>query len=155
MDIAYRWLGWRGSTYLGASLLILFLVGCGGKPAIVSGIVTINGNPLDQGTVGFAPVSGGMRAVGLIQGDGSYQLRTNREKGLEVGNYVVTVLSREILKSKPGQPPMPGKYLAPKKYGRAKTSGLSFEVVRGNNTIDIELQGESQAAGGKTRRNRS
>lgn len=32
----------------------LLLVGCGGKPASVSGTVTLDGKPLERGVVGFA-----------------------------------------------------------------------------------------------------
>ena len=132
------------------SLALAYLVGCGGKPARVSGIVTVDGKPLEQGTVAFSPASGGMRATGIIQGDGSYEIRTNRESGLDIGEYAVAVSSRELLfHSGPDQPPMPGKYLAPKRYGKTQTSGLRFSVKKGSNSINIELSSE----GGEADRN--
>ena len=136
------------------SLSLVYLVGCGGKPATVSGIVTIDGKPLQQGTVAFSPASGGMRATGAIRTDGSYKIRTNRESGLDIGDYEVSVVSREIVISEPGLPPMPGKYIAPKRYGRPKTSGLRFNVEKGKNTIDIELESEAEDTARKTRRGR-
>jgi len=132
------------------SLALAYLVGCGGKPARVSGIVTVDGKPLEQGTVAFSPASGGMRATGIIQGDGSYEIRTNRESGLDIGEYAVAVSSRELLfHGGPDQPPMPGKYLAPKRYGKTQTSGLRFSVKKGSNSINIELSSE----GGEADRN--
>ena len=44
-------------------MLLAALAGCGGKPATVSGVVTLDGKPLERGSVGFTPVAGGMRAA--------------------------------------------------------------------------------------------
>lgn len=136
----------RFSTSTGLSLFALVFVaqvGCGGKPASVSGTVTVDGTPLTQGSVVFAPSSGGMRASGIIQADGSYEIKTNRDAGLEVGEYDVSVVAREVVETGPGSPPIPGKYLAPKRYGNVKTSGLHYSVEKGNNTIDIELSSDN------------
>lgn len=117
-------------------------VGCGGKPAKVSGAVSVDGKLLDQGTVFFAPAAGGMRASGIIQSDGSYVIKTNRDTGLEVGEYNVGVVSRELIRPNPGGPPMPGEYIAPKRYGNPKTSGLSYTVEQGSNEINLELSSD-------------
>lgn len=118
------------------------ITGCGGKPATVSGTVTVAGKTIDQGAITFSPVGGGMRASGIIQPDGSYQIRTNRDIGLDVGEYEVAVVSRELIFSSPDAPPTPGRYLAPKQYGNTKTSGLRFSVEKGPNVIDIDLSAE-------------
>ncbi len=139
-----------GHGYLGLWIVmsLFWLAGCGGKPASVSGIVTLDGKPLDKGMVGFAPVNGGMRAAGKIQSDGSYSLSTNRDAGLETGEYKVTVVSREPGIVPPqGGPPMPGPYITPRKYAIDSTSGLQFNVDRGSNTINIELSSEGLNAG--------
>ncbi len=129
------------SLCLGA--LLAGLVGCGGKPATVTGVVMLDGKPLERGTVGFAPTAGGMRAVGTIQSDGSYELKTNRDVGLEVGEYAVTVKAREPGKENPhGGPPMPGPYIAPRKYASARTSGLVAQVAKGSNEFDFDLSSE-------------
>lgn len=127
------------------TLSLLTALGCGGKPASVSGTVSVDGKPLNQGNVIFSPASGGMRSSGLIGSDGKYSISTNRESGLEVGDYEVAVVSRELVfPNGPDSPPMPGKYLAPKKYGKPKTSGLRFPVVKGSNEIDLALSSDSQ-----------
>lgn len=124
-------------------IVFVTLVGCGGNPATVTGVVMMDGRPLNTGTVGFNPVSGGMKAVGIIQSDGSYELKTNRETGLQVGEYQTTVIALE-----PGEevvhggPPRPGKNITPKRYGSTSTSGLKFTVKQGSNVIDIELSSE-------------
>ena len=141
----------RGSV----SLSLLYLVGCGGKPASVYGVVTLDGKPLERGVVSFTPANGGMLAAGIIQSDGSYKLSTNRESGLETGEYVTTVVSREpSIENPQGGPPMPGAYITPRRYAIAKTSGLRFNVERGSNTIDIDLSPEAGDNGRMKRRRR-
>ncbi|MBX3427202.1 MAG: hypothetical protein KF688_16105 [Pirellulales bacterium] len=130
-------LGRRSAAF---SLVLTTFVGCGGLPASVSGVVTLDGKPLERGVVGFAPTAGGPRAAGAIQSDGSYTLRTNRESGLAVGEYVVTVVAREPGETPAGGgPPMPGAFITPRHYAVEGTSGLRYTVERGSNTINIEL----------------
>jgi len=131
-------------------MLLTALAGCGGKPATVSGVVTLDGKPLERGSVGFTPVAGGMRAAGVIDGDGSYTLSTNRDAGLEIGEYAVTVVSREPGPENAQGPPMPGPYITPQHYSVESTSGLKFNVAGGSNTIDIALTSTSGPAGGQS-----
>jgi len=121
------------------SLVAILLAGCGGKPSQVSGTVTLDGKPLERGTVGFTPANGGMRASGVIENDGTYTLTTNRDSGLEPGEYMVTVVSREPGPPATTGPPAPGPYITPQHYAAEATSGLKFTVERGSNTIDLEL----------------
>lgn len=130
-------------------LLLAALTGCGGKPATVSGVVTLDGKPLQRGTVGFTPVASGMRAAGVIDSDGRYSLSTNRDAGLEIGEYAVTVVSREPGPDNAQGPPMPGPYITPQHYAVESTSGLKFKVDGGSNTIDIALTSDAAAAGGQ------
>lgn len=138
-----------GLRLLLPGLLLVVLTGCGGKPATVSGVVTLDGKPLQRGTVGFTPVASGMRAAGVIESDGRYSLRTNRDAGLEIGEYEVTVVSREPGPENAQGPPMPGPYITPQHYAVESTSGLKFKVDGGSNTIDIALTSGAAAAGGQ------
>lgn len=123
--------------------LLITVAGCGGNPATVSGVVTMDGQPLQRGKVGFTPTSGGLQAMGQIDSDGSYELSTNLKPGLQVGEYQATVISTEPGIADPnGGPPMPGKSLIPRRYARTSTSDLNFTVERGSNVIDIELSSE-------------
>ena len=122
-----------------AALIALGAVGCGGMPASVSGTVSVDGEPLKKGKVTFMPVGPGQMAIGAISSDGSYELRTNREEGLGVGEYKVSVVSREMTPTDDGGPPKQGAYLAPKKYALAETSGLQYTVESGSNEINLEL----------------
>lgn len=136
-EARFRNLVCRRLGLLGA---LVILVGCGGNPATVSGVVTLDGQPLERGTVGFTPESGGMKAVGAILSDGSYELKTNRELGLQPGAYRATVVALEPGESDPqGGPPRPGKSLVPERYGSTTTSDLRFSVEKGSNQINLEL----------------
>jgi hypothetical protein len=135
---------WR--PYLTGAVAVALLVGCGGKPATVSGVVTLDGKPLERGMVGFSPVNGGMRAAGVIESDGTYVLSTNRDEGLETGEYAVTVVSREPGPENAVGPPIPGPYITPQKYAAESTSGLKFTVERGDNEINIELSSDASGA---------
>lgn len=122
---------------------LLFIAGCGGAySSTASGIVTIDGHVVPRGAVAFLPVSGGPSAYGLISDDGSYSVRTGREKGLPAGDYQVTVTANEdpsaadIAK---GLPPPPGKAITPAWYRMKETSGLKFTVKPGRNEINLEL----------------
>jgi hypothetical protein len=128
-------------SFLGILLLnVLVCTGCGGRPARVSGTVTLDGKPVDHGMVSFTPASGGMLASGVIQSDGSYDLKTNRDSGLEPGEYLVAVESRVPGKENAiGAPPMPGPFITPERYSLTQSSGLKYQVERGSNTIDIAL----------------
>jgi hypothetical protein len=143
------WTRLGGCRLLLPGYVLATLIGCGGKPASVSGVVTLDGKPLQRGTVGFTPVASGMRAAGVIDSDGSYSLSTNRDAGLEIGEYLVTVVSREPGPENAQGPPMPGPYITPQHYAVESTSGLKFKVDGGSNTIDIAMTSDGAAAGGQ------
>lgn len=126
--------------------LPLVLVGCRQSEyeSTVTGTVTLDGQPLDHGTVVFKPV-GGMSnpATGAIDSKGQYFLETTKEEGLSPGEYNVSVSSYEIDPDRPiGERQMDAKLLTPLKYASPQTSGLSYTVEPGANSIDLELSSE-------------
>src|SRR5215212_5563085 len=77
---------------IGAGLLALG--GCGNGLAQVTGLVTLDGQPLHGGkgdtrvTVQFQPVDGvGANAVGLAGEDGRYKIATGSQTGIRPGDY--------------------------------------------------------------------
>ena len=129
-----------GTRHLWLTGLLLLAAGCGGPEATLQGIVSLDGTPLDHGTVSLVPTGGGTGASATIQADGTYVARTSSEDGLAAGTYAVTV--RALSENRPdpnGGPPMPGKLLTPPKYGQSATSGLQVVVESGANTHDIQL----------------
>ncbi len=79
-------------------ILGTWLVGCnGGKSGPptepVSGTVTLDGKPLAQASVVFAPAGTGQPAVGVTDEAGKYTLTTTNPKdGAVVGSYKITVI---------------------------------------------------------------
>jgi hypothetical protein len=58
-----------------AGLLAPVLLGCGSSESIVSGSVTVNGQPLQQGFITFFPTSGTKSACGAEVINGQYQAK--------------------------------------------------------------------------------
>lgn len=88
------------------ALLLVLLVGCGGKPyavAPVSGRVTLDGKPLAKASVTFAPMAEpgkhdpGPTSLGLTDTDGRFKLTINpTTPGAVVGKsriYISTLLT--------------------------------------------------------------
>ena len=128
---------------LATALVVATLQGCADKlEAEVSGVVTLDGQPIGPGTVNFSPLDGESNpAVGTIAPDGSYTLKTSRTVGLAAGTYRIAVsVFENQASSAPGQRSnAPPKLRTPEKYNSVETSGLQFEVEPGHNTLNIEL----------------
>ena len=133
----------RGLAILGIGLMALVSIGCQGR-GDVSGRVTFQGKPLVFGTVLFA-ASDGNSFQANIDKDGRYTVR-----GLRVGDARVAVnspnpkgitLVYKDPKKKPAPyPDAPGWFAIPNRYETVATSGLTYTIKGGENTIDIELQ---------------
>jgi hypothetical protein len=138
------------------SALLLFVgaltVGCGGasKTAPVTGRVTYKGKPVPNANVSFSPVdSGGRPATGITDSGGRFTLGTvSTNDGALIGKYQVSIIARgpdrtpkpgESLSGMPGEM-MPGDPIIPTKYFAPDTSGLTHEVKRGSNRVDLELK---------------
>lgn len=134
-------------VFLLVALLVIVHSGCGGngESAIVTGVVTLDGAPLERGIVTFAGATDslGAPASGQIQGDGSYQVQIGQSGKVIAGEYVVTVAARApSIESPNGGPPTPGPLLTPEKYTDANRSGLRYHIRPGRNVIDIALTEE-------------
>lgn len=69
-------------------------LGCGDSgPSVgkVTGVVTLDGEPIDKATVSFHPTQG-RGSIGLTDADGKYELRFTRNKfGALLGEHKVTI----------------------------------------------------------------
>ena len=121
--------------------LLLALAGCGGHESTVSGTVTLDGRPLERGTVTFHPQADGTPGYGAIDPEGQYTVQTNNRVGLSPGDYVITVVALEPSEppSSPMGMPSPGKTLAPRRYASVDSSDLRHAVEPGPNRIDLKL----------------
>jgi hypothetical protein len=73
------------------------LSGCGGemKVAPVSGVVTLDGKPLDRASVVFKPEAGGRPSFGVTDENGRFSLAYSmNEDGAEVGPATVTISTK-------------------------------------------------------------
>jgi hypothetical protein len=134
-------------------LLSASIAGCGGSgggTAAVSGRVTYKGKPVPNANVSFTPAEGATRAAtGLTDSNGRYTLGTfSASDGALPGKYRISVIARgpdrppkagETGSGMPGEM-MPGDPIIPKKYFAPDTSGLTQEVKRGSNRVDLELK---------------
>ncbi|MBN9122972.1 MAG: hypothetical protein J0I06_28180 [Planctomycetes bacterium] len=116
------------------------LAGCSGggpDPATVSGAVKVNGAPVANGTIAFAPADGtGAPATGDIK-NGRYEVRTTAGKKV-VQVSVPVVSGKHKAHVGPDAPwvevtseSLPDKYHS--------KSELTFEVKAGSNTKDWDL----------------
>lgn len=104
--------------------------GCGGGPAAVSGVVTLDGKPVEGATVSFSPEGAGTvgGSTGKTGPDGRYTLRTVTadKPGAAPGKHKVTIsLSRTDAKNPDGAvtDAIPAKYNT--------KSELTFDVPSG------------------------
>ncbi|QDU38610.1 hypothetical protein Mal4_29390 [Maioricimonas rarisocia] len=74
------------------SLILLLASGCGDSNPLgrqpVSGTITLNGQPLERGTIEFSPKESGTASGASIQ-DGAYAIPA--DKGLPPGEYLVRI----------------------------------------------------------------
>lgn len=130
-------------------LMFIPLVGCqssvdtDGRQA-VTGEISLNGAPIQSGSIRFEPV-GGQTASGSTITDGKYTIPA--EKGLKPGKYRVFInatapdaeqRSAEDLMNNPGPPK---KELIPAKYNTK--SDVTVEVTEaGPNQFDFPIEGK-------------
>lgn len=147
--------------------------GCGGGDLpvnLVTGQVTLDGEPVADALVTFIPLAqGGMYASGMTDQGGMFRLNTNAGSarpggGAMAGDYAVTVAKQERPAAIPGassdpedpsidesaarKGPKP-KYIIPKDYGSKETSGLTATVGEGNNTFEFKLESSFKAKAAK------
>lgn len=121
--------------------LLLAMPGCGGThgAGTVTGIVTLNGEPLPAARVRFQPESGGAPSAAVTDETGRYELRLSRSRlGAVTGDHLVEIST--FRKANPdADPPRPAApERLPHRYNLA--SELKATVQPGGNTIDFSLE---------------
>ena len=122
-----------------ASVALLSCLGCGGSDLVtVSGTVTLDGQPLESGTIVFQ-AQGMAMCVGNLGAGGRYELSTGRQEGIAAGTYQVTITAFQVIdQANDDSAPIP-KLLTPVKYNIPETSGLTAAVQRVSNSFDFVL----------------
>lgn len=144
---------------LAGCLLAIVLPGCNQGPqlASVSGRITVGGKAITEGVIMFQPEEG-PPAIGTIQSDGTYTLKTFKPgDGALVGKHRVTIhatrvgagrlaspkdINEEIERSRKGGPVLIAgevTWLVPEKYSQIQTSDLTAEVEAGPNIKNFDL----------------
>jgi len=118
------------------SLLVLFL-GCGsrGDLASVHGKISLDGEPLGNAFVVFAPTKKGTTSYGRTDAAGSYEMMfTDYQKGAWIGENSVRISTGDL-----GSGGAPGpKERVPMVYNEAST--LTADVKSGSNTFNFDLK---------------
>jgi len=133
---------------LSATLAIALCLGCGNgdglNRASVEGKVSLDGTPVEEGTISFAPTAGtkGPTAGGTIE-NGRYSI--SAAKGPVVGRYRVELHAPRKTGKKIQAPMAPAGTMTdevgdamPPQYNM--TSTLEKEVKAGRNQIDFDLK---------------
>ncbi len=140
------------STVLVAAALTAF-TGCGpgsGPTGTVTGKVTLDGEPVPQGCAVTFVSSAGFTASAKVGAGGSYTLLNVDKPAIPVASYKVAVAQpaaevsgadyEKYMSPDGGGGAKTAPETIPAKYQSTETSGLSFDVKEGPNTINIELK---------------
>jgi hypothetical protein len=147
-----------GLGWLGVIVGISVLIGCGpSRPETVpvSGSVTLDGKPVENASVAFFPVDGGLPARGMTDASGKFTLMTFvAGDGALPGNHRVSVTKSETVTTAPAvevggdqmETPTDGgaaenvKHLLPIEYSSPSSSQLSVEVKKGMGPVALDLK---------------
>jgi hypothetical protein len=139
--------------FLAALPLILSVlaltIGCspGEQLGQVNGVVTINGKPLNTGSILFQNSAAGVSINANIAEDGTFVVKTFDKNGIPPGIYKVVVRADTFgdpetpLVGQPIKPKPKPSAVVPEKYRTLETSDLSVTVNAGANpplTLDLK-----------------
>ena len=142
----------RRSLFYGIlSCCLLGVCGCGepGAPSgTVSGKVTFNGTPIEEGIVNFFSKTTNTGGTGEIGSGGVYEAPT-ATNGLPVGDYDVYITPPMITlpdtADSPGGEGFKEVNNIPQKYRTSTNSGLKVTINEGPNSFDIEMTDDGKA----------
>jgi hypothetical protein len=111
--------------------------------APVTGVVTLDGQPVADAGLYFTPVDAkqGPPAVGTTDAEGVFSMITANQEGAVVGEHRVAVSKDEstAIPQSRGFPLYKLKHHIPEKYGDGSTSGLTATVVDDDNHFEFKL----------------
>jgi hypothetical protein len=115
----------------------LLSTGCGSRAdlASVRGMVTLDGQPVADAFVVYAPVSKGTTSYGRTDSSGHYEMMfSDREAGAWIGENLVRISTGDVSSGDRAGP----KERVPAVYNQQTT--LKADVKPGANTFDFELK---------------
>ncbi len=124
--------------------LVGLLVGCSGsggpevKTVTVSGKVTFQGQPVEEGTITFENTETGHVGSAELGSEGAYSVE------LPVGHYAVAITPPMVevpnTADSPGGEDFKDVDNIPEKYWNSATSGLTAQVDENNTTHDFDMK---------------
>jgi hypothetical protein len=129
-------------------ILVAALLGCSGREVLgpVSGVVTIEGQPVPRATVIFDNDQLGVHMLAEADEQGRYTVKMANGDGLPLGNYDVRVCPPiqdhplgPIKAPPPGDDNDPYLQTIPKRYRDRKTSDLKLKVNAETNNLDVNM----------------
>jgi hypothetical protein len=137
----------RAACLLALCVAAAVLPGCGPPTATVSGEVTVDGQPLDNGVISYAPAEGAGDAVTAVVEKGKYHVRTTPgNKWVQISAPVVVGQRKEYNGADAPLVDITEERL-PERYN-AKTE-LKFEAKAGANVKDWSVEGNQRQPKGK------
>lgn len=143
------WFSRNAAAKLGGAACIvvvsLLSAGCGGAPEgpalyTVTGTVTLDGEPIEEGRIQFREQEGDRRAFSGQIVNGEYSLEAEAG-GMDVQIYASRIVPGKFDTSNPDDPQPVGEMYIPEKYNSRTT--LTAEVsAAGDNEIPFELTSE-------------
>ena len=144
MGMRSPWISDMKRTAVSLAAMLVMLAGCGGPKLLpVSGVVTLDGQPVAEAGVMFLPVEKGQATGGTTDATGKFELATTNRIGVAPGQYRVTVTKREVAgrgmfdTTQSKSPKV--QWLVPEKYGNVSTSGLEATVSAENRQFTFAL----------------
>jgi hypothetical protein len=138
--VAHLLARWTGFVLAACGLTALLTTGCSPSDVgRVAGQVTLNGQPLAEGSILFQDDTGAISVNAALDGDGRYEVRTYDKRGLPPGTYRVAITPRTFgdgetpLIEGPPAPTAPTASPIPPRYRDVATSGLTATVQAGSN----------------------
>jgi len=131
----------KRSAVLLVTVVGLSAAGCGDNKPVVSGSVTLDGQPVASGAIQFFPVSGEGQTAGATIEHGRYQVRASPGLMKVVINAPKVVGRRPAYDDEPNGPMTDVvRESLPARYSDMTKSELTFTVVTGRNEANFELQ---------------
>jgi hypothetical protein len=131
---------------LWAAVALTAVGGCTAKKPVLSGLVTLDGQPLDNGSITFIPEAGdGQTAGATIGPDGRYRVEVSPTK-MKVAIRSAKVVGKRKMYDTPESPLVEiFDDLLPARYSDMNKTELTVTVVPGENEKDFALTSGKEA----------
>lgn len=127
-----------------AVLTLTAVVGCGARKPVLSGLVTLDGKPLNSGDMQFFPVAGdGQTSSAFIGADGRYRTEVSPTKMRVVIHVSKVVKTVKMYDNVPDSPTTEiREEVLPARYSDMNKSELIVDIKPGENQKDFELKSD-------------